>query len=145
MALFLFTKAILNYESIKVFNNGNMQRDFTYIDDVVESIYRLIKKPPKANNFFDKSKIDPSISWAPYKVFNIGNSNSVSLLSYIEAIEESLKIKAIKEFLPLQPGDVPCTSSDNSKLENWINYKPNTTIKDGVSKFVSWYRKFYKV
>ena len=145
MALFLFTKAMLNNQKIKVFNNGFMKRDFTYIDDIVESIVRLIDKPPRKNTQFDTSNPEPSSSWAPYKIFNIGNSTSISLLTYIEAIENSLGIKSKKEFLPMQPGDVVATSSNIKSLENWIGYKPSTSIQEGVKKFVSWYREFYKV
>ena len=145
MALFLFTKAMLNNEKIKVFNNGFMKRDFTYIDDIVESIIRLIDKPPTKNTRFDTSNPEPSSSWAPYKIFNIGNSTSISLLNYIEAIEDSLGIKSNKEFLPMQPGDVVATSSNIKSLESWIGYKPSTSIQEGVKKFVSWYREFYKV
>ena len=145
MALFLFTKAMLNNKKIKIFNNGFMKRDFTYIDDVVESIIRLIDKPAIKNTKFDTYDPKPSSSWAPYKIFNIGNSTSISLLTYIEAIEDSLSIKSKKEFLPMQPGDVPATASNIKFLESWIDYKPSTSIKEGVEKFVSWYREFYKV
>tara|TARA_Y100001978_G_C23493543_1_gene337501 strand:- start:103 stop:699 length:597 start_codon:yes stop_codon:yes gene_type:complete len=143
MALFLFTKAILNGEPIKVFNHGKMERDFTYIDDIIESIIRLIKKPPKPDKSFDTSNPRADISWAPHKIFNIGNSNPESLTDYISAIEDSLGIVAKKIFLPMQPGDVPSTYSDCSSLERYINFKPNTPIKDGVDKFVNWYKNFY--
>tara|TARA_Y100001978_G_C23622561_1_gene399226 strand:+ start:61 stop:1083 length:1023 start_codon:yes stop_codon:yes gene_type:complete len=143
MALFLFTKAILNGEPIKVFNHGEMKRDFTYIDDIIESIIRLIKKPPKPDKSFDTSNPRADISWAPHMIFNIGNSNPESLMDYISAIENSLGINAKKEFLPIQPGDVPSTYSDCSSLERYINYKPNTSIKEGVEEFINWYKKFY--
>ena len=143
MALFLFTKAILNGEPIKVFNHGKMERDFTYIDDIIESIIRLIKRPPKPDKSFDTSNPRADISWAPHKIFNIGNSNPESLTDYISAIEDSLGIVAKKIFLPMQPGDVPSTYSDCSSLERYINFKPNTPIKDGVDKFVNWYKNFY--
>ena len=143
MALFLFTKAILNGEPIKVFNHGKMKRDFTYIDDIIESIIRLIKKPPKPDKSFDKSNPRADISWAPHKILNIGNSNPESLTDYISAIEDSLGIAAKKMFLPMQPGDVASTYSDCSNLERYINYKPNTNIKDGVDRFVNWYKNFY--
>ena len=143
MALFLFTKAILNGETIKVFNHGNMKRDFTYIDDIIESIIRLIKKPPKPDKSFDTSNPRADISWAPHMIFNIGNSTPESLTDYISAIEDSLGIVAKKMFLPMQPGDVPSTYSDCSNLEKYIDYKPNTSIKDGVEIFVNWYKEFY--
>ena len=143
MALFLFTKSILNKEPIKVFNNGEMTRDFTYIDDIVESIMRLLKKPPKSDKSFDTFSPNPETSWAPHRIFNIGNSKPESLIDYIKAIEDNLGLKAKKELLPLQPGDVPATYSDCSSLESYINYKPNTSIKDGIKKFIIWYREFY--
>ena len=145
MALFLFTKAILEGRTIKVFNNGNMTRDFTYIDDIIESLYRLIHKPAISIKDFDYMSPDPAISWAPNRIFNIGNSQPTPLLKYIEAIEESLGIEAKKEFLPIQPGDVPSTSANTMELESWINFKPNTEIKVGVSNFIKWYKNFYSI
>ena len=143
MALFLFTKAILNSEPIKVFNHGRMTRDFTYIDDIVESIIRLIAKPPSSDKDFDTSNPRTDRSWAPHRIFNIGNSNPNSLTDYINAIEDALSMKAKKELLPIQPGDVPATYSDCTSLEELIEYKPNTAIKDGIKEFISWYREFY--
>ena len=143
MALFLFTKSILNEDPIKVFNHGQMNRDFTYIDDIAESIARISKKPPKYDNFFDTSNPTSDNSWAPHKIFNIGNSNPESLGDYIKAIEDALGKKAKKVLLPIQPGDVPSTSSDCKKLESYINYKPNTSIKKGVGAFITWYKEFY--
>ena len=143
MALFLFTKAILNSEPIKVFNHGRMTRDFTYIDDIVESIIRLIAKPPSSDKDFDTSNPRTDRSWAPHRIFNIGNSNPNSLTDYINAIEDALSMKAKKELLPIQPGDVPVTYSDCTSLEELIEYKPNTAIKDGIKEFISWYREFY--
>ena len=145
MALFLFTEKILKNEKIQVFNNGDMLRDFTYIDDIVESIKKLIFKIPTKNNNFNFNNLDPSESWAPYKIFNIGNSNPINLMEYIQEIEINLKKKASKEFLPLQPGDVPTTSSNCDSLRNWIGYKPSTNIKDGINKFINWYKDFYKI
>jgi len=145
MALFLFTKSIINKDPIKVFNNGDMSRDFTYIDDIIESLVGVIEKPPSANKDFDTSRPDPSSSWSPYKIFNIGNSSPVSLMEYIEAIESSLGIKSIKEFLPMQPGDVKATYADTRELEKWTNFKPKTEIKIGIEKFVKWYLDFYKI
>ena len=145
MALFLFTKSIIEGKPIKIFNNGEMIRDFTYIDDIIESIYRVIRKPPIKNHLFNKAKPNASISWAPYKIFNIGNSNPVNLMEYIKAIENELGIEAKKKFMPLQPGDVVETLSDTSSLEDWIGFKPNTSIESGIKKFVTWYRDFYRV
>ncbi len=145
MALFLFTKQILEGQPIKVFNNGNMIRDFTYIDDIVESLCRLIKSPVKENKDFNKEDPDPSMSWAPYRIFNIGNSNPTPLMEYIEEIEENLGILANKEYMPIQAGDVPATSADIKKLEEYINFRPKTSIKKGVSEFIKWYKEFYQV
>ena len=143
MALFLFTKSILEGEPIKVFNHGEMTRDFTYIDDIVESIMRLLKKPPTQDKSFDTSNPNPATSWAPHRIFNIGNSNPESLKDYIKEIENNLGIKAKKELLPIQPGDVPATFSDCTRLESFINYKPNTSIEEGIRKFITWYKEFY--
>lgn len=145
MALFLFTKAIINGEPIKLFNNGEMVRDFTYVDDIVESIYRLLSKKASPNEEFDTNNPVTGSSWAPYRIFNIGNSSPVPLSEYICAIEDVVGKKAIKEYLPMQPGDVPATEADTSSLEQWINFRPRTTIKEGVSKFVHWYRDYYNV
>ena len=145
MALFLFTNAILKGEPIKVFNHGNMIRDFTYIDDIVESIMRIIKKAPQSDQSFDTSKPSPERSWAPHRIFNIGNSTPKSLTEYINAIEDSLEIKAKKILLPMQPGDVASTSSDCELLESLIDYKPNTSIKEGISNFINWYKEFYGI
>ena len=145
MAIFLFTKSILNNEAIKVFNNGDMIRDFTYIDDVVSSIFNLIDKPPQKKEDFSFDDLNPSNSWAPFQIFNIGNSNSVNLMDFIEAIENELGIKAIKEFHELQDGDVIRTEADTTNLENYIGFRPNTSIKKGVSKFVLWYKEYYGI
>ena len=145
MALFLFTKSIIQGKPIKVFNNGNMIRDFTYIDDIIESIFRLLEKVPISNKMFDSIIPNPGKSWAPYRVFNIGNSNPTYLLDYISAIENELGAKAIKEYLPLQQGDVPITSSDCMELESYIGFKPNTSIKEGIKKFIQWYKEFYAI
>ena len=145
MALFLFTKNIIEGKPIKVFNYGHMVRDFTYIDDIVESLFRLLKRPPKENLNIKNEDLNPSSSWAPHKIFNIGNSNPIELIKYIEAIEDALQIKAIKEYEPIQPGDVKTTSADINSLNNFINFKPNTPVTVGVKKFVDWYRSFYSV
>ena len=143
MALFIFTKNIIEGKPINIFNHGNMLRDFTFIDDIVESLYLLKNKPAKSENNFDFLNPNPGSSWAPHKIFNIGNSNPIKLMDYIYEIERAIGKKAIKEYLPMQPGDVKATSADTSKLENWINFKPNTSIKDGVNKFVQWYKEYY--
>ncbi len=143
MALFLFTKAILNNEEINIYNHGKMTRDFTYIDDIVESLSRIIDKAPESDKNFNHMKPNPSTSWAPYKVFNIGNSNPTQLLDYIEAIEKATGLKAKRKYMPMQPGDVENTSADTHSLEDWISFKPNTSIEKGVTEFVSWYKIFY--
>ncbi len=145
MALFLFTKAMLEGKAIDVYNYGNMQRDFTYIDDIVEGIVRIIQKPPKGNKNWSGKNPDPSSSVAPYKIYNIGNNNPVKLMDFIEAIEESLGIKAQKNMLPLQAGDVPSTYADVEDLIKDMGYKPSTPIKEGVANFIKWYREFYSV
>ncbi len=144
MALFLFTKAMLAGEPIQVFNNGEMVRDFTYVGDIVESLMRLLDRPASPNPAFDPIKPDPATSWAPHRVFNIGNSNPTPLLEYIEAIEQALGITAEKQYLPMQPGDVPATAADTTSLEAWIGFKPNTPVREGVASFVAWYREFYR-
>ena len=143
MALFLFTKAIINGDPINVFNNGHMIRDFTYIDDIVFSMLKIIKKPPKSNKLFDKKNPIPSFSWAPYRIFNIGNSSPIRLMNYIEAIEKSLNKKAIIDYLPMQPGDVEATFADTTELNSWIGFKPQTSINDGINSFVNWYKEVY--
>lgn len=145
MALFLFTRAILNDEPIDVFNHGNMLRDFTYVDDIVESIARLTKRPAKPNPTWSGDKPDPGSSYTPYKVYNIGNNSPVRLMEFIEAIESKLGKKAVKNYLPLQPGDVPETYANVDDLYRDINFQPRTSIQDGVSKFIDWYIKYYGV
>ena len=145
MALFLFTKAILEGREIEVFNFGEMMRDFTYIDDIVESIFKLLFKRAEPNNLFDYQNPDPASSWAPYKVFNIGNSSPISLMKYIEAIENSLNIKAKKTFLPMQPGDVPSTSANTNLLQDFVGFKPKTSVELGIKRFIEWYKLFYRI
>lgn len=144
MALFLFTKSIIENKPIKIFNNGKMTRDFTYIDDIIESLTRVIRKIPKANKEFNYKNPTSDSSWAPYKIFNIGNSRPTPLMVFIDEIEKNLGIKAKKEFCEMQPGDVSCTSAETYELEKWIGFKPNTSINKGISEFVNWYKKFYK-
>lgn len=143
MALFIFANAMLKGESIDVFNNGNMTRDFTYIDDIIEGVIRVLDKIATSNDNYDAINPDPASSNAPYRLFNIGNSQPTTLMNYISALESSLNIKATKNFLPMQLGDVQTTSGDNSELENWINFKPNTTVNVGVRRFVEWYKEYY--
>ena len=145
MALFLFTKAIIEKRPIKIFNNGNMIRDFTYIDDIVESLYLLLNKVPRENKNFSFKECNPSKSFAPHRIFNIGNSNPVKLMEFINEIENKLGIKSIKEYLPMQPGDVEATFADTRNLEELINFKPKTSVKEGVDKFINWYKFYYKV
>ena len=143
MAYFSFTKKILAGETIQVFNNGEMMRDFTYIDDIVDGIIRLIDQPPKANPDFDRENPSPSSSYAPYKVYNIGNNQPVKLMDFINTIEKHLGIEAKKEFLPMQPGDVKATYADIDDLTEATGFKPSTTIDQGIKKFVDWYMGYY--
>ena len=139
MALFLFTKAILTGEPIRVFNNGKMQRDFTYIDDIVEGIIRVTDKPATPNSDWDAASPDPGTSSAPYRLYNIGNNNPVSLMDFIGAIEKALGKTAEKEFLPMQPGDVAATYADIDALIDSIDYHPQTPVQDGINNFIAWY------
>jgi len=145
MALFLFTRAMLAGEPIDVFNDGRMVRDFTYIDDIVESLLRVLDKPATADAAFDAAAPDPATSWAPHRVFNIGNANPTPLMAYIEALEQALGITAEKRFLPMQPGDVLATAADTSALEAWTGFRPQTPVGEGVAQFVAWYRDYYKI
>jgi UDP-glucuronate 4-epimerase len=145
MALFLFTKAMLEGKPIQVFNNGQMVRDFTYVDDIVESLLRVLDKPASPDVAFNSAQPNPATSWAPHRVFNIGNSNPTPLMDYIEAIESALGIRAVKKYLPMQAGDVPATAANTAALEAWTGFKPNTPVKEGIAKFVNWYRKFYRI
>jgi UDP-glucuronate 4-epimerase len=145
MALFLFTKAILEGQPIDVFNNGKMRRDFTYVDDIVESIARLTPSIPEPNLQWDGMSPDPATSFAPYRIFNIGNNQPVELMRFIEVIEEKLGKKAIKNLLPLQDGDVPATYADVEDLMRTVDFKPSTSIEEGVGKFIDWYLDYYKV
>jgi len=145
MALFLFTKAILENKPINVFNNGEMIRDFTYVDDIVEGILRVIKNPPKGDSQWSGKNPTPSTSKAPYKIYNIGNNSPVKLMEFVEAIEEKLNKKAIKNMMPLQAGDVVATYADVHDLVEDLHYKPETTIKEGISRFIDWYKFFYNL
>ena len=143
MALFLFTKAILDGKPIDVFNNGNMQRDFTYIDDIVEGIIRVLDNPSKRDENWSGQNPNPGSSVAPYKIYNIGNSSPVMLMDFIEAIERALGKMAIKNFLPMQAGDVPTTWADVSDLTEDLEYKPSTRAENGIQSFVNWYIEYY--
>lgn len=143
MALFLFTKAILEGKPIDVFNHGKMKRDFTYIDDIVEGIVRVAANIPTGTTSWNGAKPDPGTSYAPYKIYNIGNNNPVELLDFIETLEKYLGKKADKNMLPIQLGDVPATCADVDDLINDVGFKPVTTIEDGIKSFVEWYQSYY--
>jgi UDP-glucuronate 4-epimerase len=143
MAYYKFTKNILEDKPIDIYNNGDMERDFTFIDDIVESIIRLVDKKPVAQANWDYTVADPATSFAPYKIYNIGNNKPVKLLYFIQVIEELLGKKAIKKFLPMQKGDVYSTYANIDNLSKAIDYMPITSIEDGLMKFVTWYKKYY--
>jgi len=145
MSLFLFTRNILDGKPIDVFNYGNHRRDFTYIDDIVEGVIRVIDKPAQANAGWASENPDPGTSLAPYRVYNIGNNNPVNLLVFIETLEKCLGKEAIKNLLPLQPGDVPDTYADVYDLVNDLGYKPGTLLETGIRNFVEWYKNFYRI
>ena len=145
MAPFLFTSAILEGRPIKVFNNGHMKRDFTFVDDIVEGVVRVADLIPQANPDFDASNPDPSTSKAPYKIYNIGNNQPVELLKFIETIEEKCGKKAEKIFMPMQAGDVVATYADVSDLMKDTGFSPATPLEVGIGKFVDWYREYYKI
>ncbi len=144
MAPMIFTKSILKKEPIKIYNYGKMKRDFTYIDDIVEGIFLCSFKPATSNKNFDSLSPDPSTSFAPYRLFNIGNTKSINLLDFVEMLEKELNIKAIKNLEEIQPGDVVDTNSDTQKLEEWIDYAPSTSLEKGVKRFIDWYLNYYK-
>ncbi len=144
MALFKFTKAAFNNETIEVYNNGEMFRDFTYIDDIVSGIISVILNPSKGNEAWDGKNPDPSSSRAPYRIYNIGNNNPLKLTDFIEIIEEFLDKKINKKFLPLQPGDVISTFADIDDLRRDFNFEPSTPVKEGVINFLRWYKDFYE-
>lgn len=145
MALFLFTKAILEGQPIKVFNHGKMRRDFTYIDDIVEGVFRTSENIASPNPNWSSDKPDPGTSKAPYRVYNIGNNEPVELNYFIETIEKAIGRQAVKEMLPMQPGDVPATYADIDDLANDVGFRPKTPIEKGVQNFVDWYREYYQV
>ena len=136
---------MLKNEPIKVFNEGKMRRDFTYIDDIVEGVIRVLDKPATPDAGFDPQHPLPHTGRAPYRIFNIGNSDPVPLMDFIEAIEASLSMTAQKNFLPLQAGDVTETFADTRALDAWVGFKPSTSVREGVGQFVGWYRDYYQV
>ena len=144
MAPMIFTKAILSKQPIKIFNNGNMSRSFTYINDIIEIIHKLINKPATRDQKFNRSNPNPSTSWNRHKIFNLGNENSIKLLDFIELLEKEIGTESIKEYKEMQPGDVQNTSSDSSSLSNWIGLTEYTSIKKGIKDFIYWYKDFYK-
>jgi len=145
MALFKFTKNILDEKPIDVFNFGNHTRDFTYIDDIVKGVVKVLDNPATINVDWDSNQPDPSTSKAPWRIYNIGNNKPVKLMDYIDALEKNLKKKAIINFLPLQPGDVPDTYASADNLKDKFNYKPSTSVVEGISNFVNWYKKYYQL
>lgn len=145
MALFLFTKAMLAGEPINVFNHGNMERDFTYIDDIVEGVCRVIFKVPEPDAHWSGTDPDPASSYCPYRVYNIGNNNKEKLLRYIEVLENCLGLKAKMNMLDMQPGDVPATYADVDDLVRDLEYRPGTTLEFGIARFVEWYKKYYRI
>ena len=145
MALFLFTKAILEDRPIDVFNNGKMKRDFTYIDDIVEGVYRVIHKTPEPNPQWNSETPDSATSYCPYRLYNIGNNRPVDLIQYIETLEQCLEKKAQKNFMPMQKGDVPATCANVDDLAWEAGFKPDTPIETGIRNFVDWYQEFYNI
>jgi UDP-glucuronate 4-epimerase len=145
MAVYLFTKAILEGEPIDVFNNGDMERDFTYVDDIVEAVVRVGDRPAAPNPNWSGAAPDPATSRAPYRIYNIGNNAPVKLMRLIEVIEDAVGKKAIKNFLPMQPGDVPATYADVDDLARDVGFAPRTPIEAGIARFVEWYRGHYGV
>ena len=143
MALFLFTKAILEDKPIKVFNHGKMQRDFTYIDDIVEGVVRTMKHRPESNPAWSGDAPDPGTSYVPYKIYNIGNNSPIELIHFIEVIENALGCEAQKEYMDMQPGDVPATYADIDDLIADVGFKPQTPIEEGIEKFITWYKSYY--
>ncbi|MCS4293855.1 UDP-glucuronate 4-epimerase [Comamonas sp. BIGb0152] len=145
MALFKFTKAILAGETIDVYGNGQLVRDFTFIDDIVEGILRVLDKPAAPDSDYDALHPNPGTSTAPYRIFNIGNSQPTVLMDYIGALESALGMQAHKRMLPIQPGDMHSTSADTRALQAWVQFSPSFTVTDGIQRFVDWYRSFYRV
>jgi UDP-glucuronate 4-epimerase len=145
MALFVFTKAIINGEPIQVFNQGKMQRDFTYIDDIIQGVIKVLDNPASPDSAWKGADPDPATSYAPYRIYNIGNNQPAELIEFIEAIETALGKKGIKEFLPMQPGDVPATHADITTLSADTGYSPQFSVQQGVRHFITWYKDYFKV
>jgi len=143
MALFIFTKAILEGKPVDLFNNGDMQRDFTYIDEIAEGVVKVVDRPPSFDEKFDKARPDPAHSWAPYQMLNIGNNGPAALLEYLDALESALGRKAQRNLMPMQPGDVKSTFADTVLLTRWTGLAPGTPIEAGVQRFADWYRAYY--
>ena len=143
MALMIFARAMLAGRPIAVFNHGNMMRDFTYIDDIVEGVFRVARQTPTPNAQWDGNKPDPATSTAPYRIYNIGNNAPVALNRVIDLLEENLGVAAIRELKPMQPGDVPATFADINDLVEAVDFRPRTTIEDGIARFAAWYREYY--
>ena len=143
MAYFSFTKSIIEGKAIDVYNNGNMKRDFTYVDDVIEGVLRVIERPPSKNSLWNSLEPNLSSSFAPYKIYNIGNNRPVELMNFINEIERNLDKKAIINYLPMQDGDINSTYADIDDLYNNVGYKPCTTIDNGIHNFVEWYKSYY--
>ncbi len=144
MAYFLFTDAIMQGKPINIYNDGKMKRDFTYIDDIIEGVVRVMDLVPQANDKWDSDRPDPGTSFAPYRIYNIGNNNPVDLSRFIQILEDSIGLKAAKNFLPMQPGDVPETFADVDDLMKDVGFKPSTAIEEGIRRFVEWYKEWYK-
>jgi UDP-glucuronate 4-epimerase len=145
MAMFIFAKAILGGQPIKLFNQGNMRRDFTYIDDVTQAVVRLLERPPQGNPNWNDDRPDPATSAAPWKIYNIGNNNPEELMHVVSLLEKEFGRTATKEMLPMQPGDVPATYADIEDLARDIGFRPSTTIEDGIKRFAKWYRDYHKL
>ena len=144
MAPMIFTKAILSNEPIKIFNNGDMSRSFTYIDDIIEMTCKLINKPATPDYKFNRNNPNPSTSWNNHRIFNLGNENSIKLPDFIKLLEDELEIESLKQFENMQPGDVQNTASNCSSLKEWIGFTDYTPLKKGVKYFIKWYKDFYK-
>ena len=145
MAMWLFTAAMLAGQPIKLFNHGKMRRDFTYIDDVAEAVVRLVDHAPTANPNWKGEKPDPGSSAAPWRVYNIGNNNPVELLEVVRLMEEAIGIKAKRELLPMQPGDVPATYADVDDLMREVDFRPSTPIGEGIQRFIAWFRDYHRL
>jgi UDP-glucuronate 4-epimerase len=145
MAMWIFASSILAGQPIKLFNRGDMRRDFTYVDDVVESVVRLVDRPPQGDPGYSGDAPDPGSSTAPWRVYNIGNNNPVELLEVVRLLEAAIGMKAKRELLPMQPGDVPATYADVDDLMREVDFKPKTPIAEGIARFVDWYRSYHKV